>query len=385
MNPRRVLPTLTLLAALCCLPQGGGSQPPAGDLAPTTARLRELLEPIRKKHDLPALAAAVVNRKGAVAVATVGVRKRGAKVPVTANDQFHLGSDTKAMTAAMIASLVEEGKLAWDTTLEKAFPDLAATMLPELRKVTLVQLLTHHSGLRANLENGWLRVGLKGDTRKQRKVALRIVLAEKPVHKPGTKFLYSNLGYVVAAAMAERAADVSWEELMQKRLFKPLGMASVGFGAMGKADRLDQPWPHDEKGRPISPDSPFSDNPPWMGPAGTVHCSLEDWSKFIADQLRGARGERALLRPESYRKLHTAPFADEFYTTGGWTGSAKDPLVAGLVLTHDGSNRMNFATAWLAPSRDFAVLVATNQGMPAGEKGCQEALAEIRKRFLPKE
>jgi CubicO group peptidase (beta-lactamase class C family) len=383
MNRRRSLVGLALLA-VGFVPLAGSGQPPASEEGPTAGRLRELLEPIRKKYDLPALAAAVVTRKGVVAVAAVGVRKRGEDAAVTADDPFHLGSDTKAMTAALIASLVEDGKLTWDTTLEKAFPDLAEGMTPAFRKVTLAQLLTHHAGLRANLENGWLRVGLKGNTREQRKVALKLALAEQPVHKPGTKFLYSNLGYVVAGAMAERAADASWEDLMRERVFKPLGMASAGFGALSKGGKDSQPWPHAAKGRPISPTSPFSDNPPWTGPAGTVHCTLGDWGKFVADQLRGARGEPALLKPESYRKLHSAPFADEFYTVGGWSGKPKDARAGGLVLAHDGTNTMNYATAWLAPGRDFAVLVAANQGPPAGEKGCHEARREILQRFLPR-
>src|SRR5262245_58365064 len=99
MSRRRPLVSLALLAA-CCLPLTGAGQPPAGDRTPTAARLRELLEPVRKKHDLPALATAVVTRKGVVAVAAVGVRKRGEDAAVTAEDPFHLGSDTKAMTAA---------------------------------------------------------------------------------------------------------------------------------------------------------------------------------------------------------------------------------------------------------------------------------------------
>ena len=383
MNRCRSLVGLTLLAA-CCAPLAGSGQPPAGAKGPTEARLRELLEPIRKKHDLPALGAAVVNSKGVVALAAVGVRKRGEDVPVTPEDRFHLGSDTKAMTATMIASLVESGKLTWETTLEKAFPELAPAMAAELRTVTLVQLLTHHAGLRRDLKGGWRQIPRKGTTREQRKLALKLALAEKPVHAPGTKYLYSSLGYMAAGAMAEEAAGEAWETLMEKRLLKPLDITTAGYGAMGRPGKVEQPWGHDEKGRPVEP-GPLADNPPVMGPAGTVHCSLGDWGKFIADQLRGARGERALLRPETYKKLHTSPFADEFYTTGGWGGRAKSRRAAGLVLFHDGSNTMNYATAWLAPRRDFAVLVVANQGMPAGEESCHEAREQILKRFLPRE
>jgi CubicO group peptidase (beta-lactamase class C family) len=383
----RTLRLFIALLALAILPLAWGSAgpaQPAGAAAPTAKQLRELLEPIRKKHDLPALGAAVVNSKGVVALAAVGVRKRGEDVPVTPEDRFHLGSDTKAMTATMIASLVESGKLTWETTLEKAFPDLAPLMAAELRKVTLVQLLTHHAGLRRDLKGGWWQIPREGTTREQRKLALKLALAEKPVHAPGTKYLYSSLGYVAAGAMAEEATGETWEALMEKRLFKPLGMTTTGYGAMGRPGKAEQPWGHENKGRPVEP-GPLADNPPVMGPAGRVHCSLGDWGKFIADQLRGARGERALLRTETYKKLHSSPFKDEFYTVGGWAGEAKDPRAGGLVLSHDGCNTMNYALAWLAPGRDFAVIVVANQDMPAGEEGCHEALMQILKRFLPQD
>src|SRR5579862_9258660 len=75
--------------------------------------LDTVLTPILQKHDLPALAGAIVTSEGIVAEGAVGVRKYGTNTPVTANDEFHLGSDTKAMTATIIAMLVEQGKLSW--------------------------------------------------------------------------------------------------------------------------------------------------------------------------------------------------------------------------------------------------------------------------------
>lgn len=197
-------------------------------------RMNELLETIRKKHKLPALAAAIVTSKGLVSVAAVGVRKAGSNVLVTVDDQFHLGSDTKAMTANLIGQLVEQGKLNWDTTLEKSFPDLAPAMAPEARKITFTQLLTHHAGLPANLKGGWSAVPRAESLREQRRAALKITAEGQ--REPGSagKFEYSNLGYAIAAAMAEQAADLDWETLMRERLFKPLGMKSAGFGPMGE-------------------------------------------------------------------------------------------------------------------------------------------------------
>jgi CubicO group peptidase (beta-lactamase class C family) len=333
---------------------------------------------------VPALGAAVVNGKGLTAVAVVGVRKRGTEVPATVTDSFHVGSNTKALTATMLASLVEEGKLDWDTTLEKAFPELARTMTKGLRAVTLTQLLSHHAGLPVDLPGGWGKVPLRGTPLGQRDTALRIGLKAKPAAEPGNKFLYSNLGYVMAAVMAERATRKPWEQLMRERVFKPLKMTGAGFGAMGKKGSTDQPWQHESDGTPVEP-GPASDNPPSLGPAGRVHCSLPDYARFLADLLRGARGADALLKSATYKKLLTSPYPDRFYCLGGWAGQAKSPVArGGMVLAHDGSNSLNFASAVVIPARDFALAVVTNQGGERGEKACHEARDALARRFLAK-
>jgi CubicO group peptidase (beta-lactamase class C family) len=341
------------------------------------ATLSELLEPIRVRHDLPALGAAIVTSKGLRAVGVVGVRKRGSDVKATVNDQFHIGSDTKALTAALVARLIEAGKLDWDTTLDKAFPELKNDVPDEFRDITVTHLLTHHSGLPAHIAGGWWSVAPGEPVRKQRLEAVKRAFKEKLAAKPGDKFIYSSVGYVILAAMAEHAADASWEELMERRLFKPLDMKSAGFGPMGKVNELDQPRQHDAKGKPFEPVA-LADNPPVMGPAGRIHCSLPDWAKFVADQLNGTRGGHALLRSETYKKMHKAPFNDEHYTLGGWISV---PSPQGRLLVHDGSNTLNYASALLAPQDDIAILIVTNQGGPGGpgQKGCQEARKALMK------
>ena len=368
-QPARIV--FALFGALGLAAAAHGQSPARAD-----KEINEILEPIRKKHHLPALAGALVTSKGLCAIGAVGVRKVGAKVAVTVEDRFHIGSDTKAMTATLIARLVEEGRLSWDTPLEKALPELAGSMAPELKTVTLVHLLTHHAGLPANLKGGWRKV--PGDTpRKQRAAVLKAALGQAPATKPGEKYEYSNLGYVIAGAVAERAADASWEDLMRKKLFAPLGMDGAGFGPPGTAAKIDQPWPHDGAGDPVEP-GPGADNPAVMGPSGNVHCSLPDWARFIADQLKGGRGGRGLLKAETYKKLQQSPFRDHFYTPGGWTGQE---IPGGVLLAHGGSNQLNYALALLVPGKDIAVLVATNRGgdIETMDRICAEAAEALLK------
>lgn len=84
-----------------------------------------LLASARATYKVPAMGAAIVGPNGVTRLAVDGVRKAGAPAEVTPGDFWHLGSDTKAMTAAMIAALVEQGKLSWDTRLGRIFPKLA--------------------------------------------------------------------------------------------------------------------------------------------------------------------------------------------------------------------------------------------------------------------
>ena len=115
-----------------------------------------------------------------------------------------------------------------------------------------------------------------------------------------------------------------------------------------------------------------------MGPAGTIHCSVLDWGKFIAAHLRGERGLPGLLAPETFQRLHTPSFGSEY--AFGWLVTER-PWAGGRALMHAGSNTQNFAVVWMAPARDFAVLVMTNQAGGSTPKACDEAATALIVRF----
>jgi CubicO group peptidase (beta-lactamase class C family) len=214
------------------------------------------------------------------------------------------------------------------------------------------------------------------DGTKERLRVVRDELGKAPQHKPGTHYEYSNLGYSVVGAITERITGKSWERAMQDEVFGPLGMTSVGFGGTGTPGQLDQPWGHAADGQPVAGNGPAMDNPPVLSPAGRVHCTIQDWAKFIADQLRGARGEPALLKAESYKKLQTPPFGGDYAL--GWI-VVERTWGGGTVLNHGGDNTMNFANVWVAPRRDFAVLACVNQSGDTAFQATDEAVGELIK------
>lgn len=347
--------------------------------------LGPVLAPIRDKHKLPALAAAVVLEGRLGALGAVGVRKANSDVPVTTADQFHLGSCTKAMTATLLGLLVQEGQLRWESRLDQVFPELADTMHADYREVTVRHLLAHRAGLPAMLPEGKTLLQLhlfQGPPREQRLAYLRMMLAASPVARPGEKYVYSNAGYAIAGAIAERVTDRSWEDLMRQRLFEPLEIKSAGFGPMGTPGAIAQPWQHlpsADGSRPVAP-GPLSDNPPALAPAGRVHCSMADWCRFVVEHLRAARGGGRLLESETAKVLHAPGFGGEY--AGGWLVTERG-WAQGPVLMHAGSNTMNYAVVWMAPRRNAAVLVATNQGGDAAREACDEAATVLIRRHLP--
>jgi CubicO group peptidase (beta-lactamase class C family) len=331
----------------------------------------QLLKPIRQKYNMPAMAAALVTSDGIKYIGAVGVRKRGTEIPVELNDLWHLGSDGKIMTSTLIARMVERGQLRWDTTLGEVFPEFAVRMNPDFRQVTVLQLLSHHAGLPANLE---LANYLGDNAPELRLRAVQDELAKEPQSKPGSNYAYSNLGYIIAAAVVEKITGKAWEKVIADEVFHPLQMSSASFGGTGTPGKIDQPWPHTKGGEPVSENGPDQDNPPVMGPAGRIHCSIQDWAKFVQDQLRGARGESALLKPESYQKLQTQPFGGDYAL--GWTVVSRS-WAGGKALNHGGDNTMNCANVWVAPKKDFAILVCVNQSGNEAFKATDDAVGVL--------
>ncbi len=328
---------------------------------------------------LPGMVGGIIRGEGLVASGAVGVRKVGSAEPIRVDDLLHLGSCTKAMTATMIGTLVDDGKLDWASTVVQVFPEWAGSIHPDYAAVTLDQLIRHQGGLSHDLP--WWQVNRGLPIVEQRKAILSRGLRETPASRPGSKYEYSNTGYVLAGMMAERVAGASWEALMKRRLFDPLGMASAGFGPPGTPGKVDHAWGHRASGDLV--EAVHHDNPAAMGPAGTVHCSLADWAKFGAFHLHGELGGVKLLKPATLEALHTPRPGQDY--AGGWLALDRS-WAGGRALHHDGSNTYWYCKVWLAPSRDFGLMVAANAAGKPAEDACEEAvkgLLQVAQRDAP--
>jgi CubicO group peptidase (beta-lactamase class C family) len=358
-------PFLPLVLALAPVPFTLQGQTKDAAAAPT---LEARIEAIRAEAGLPALGGALVTVDGLEGVWVTGKRRAGGEEKVAAGDLWHLGSCTKSMTATLIALLVTRGDLAWETPLAELLPELATEMDVDYFEVDLVDLLCHRAGIPANPSNLGASLIDQRDLVEQRAELTHSVLASPPVHPPKGALLYSNSGFIIAGHVAEVATGKSWEELVRTLLFQPLGMESAGFGPPGTKEKCDQPRGHLEDGTWREP-GPLADNPPIIGPAGSVHASLADWAKYIQLHLKGARadvkvGEITLTR-ETFARLHT-PYDGAGMSYGfGW-GIEKRPWAGGdgTALWHNGSNTMWYCLTWLGLGNGVAALATTNVATP---------------------
>ena len=340
MSRLALLLSLTLLAA-----------PPAwAQAVPITDTLAAAME----GRAVPALGMLVI-RDGVVAEQGVrGVRSMDAAGAVSLDDRWNLGSDGKAMTATMVARLVERGLLRWDAPLAEMLPELANEMRPEYRDVTLLDLMSHRAGLPENLGDMADFPAFFTDTRplpEQRLAYLRRAVAEAPVGPARGEASYSNTGFLLAGAIAERATGKAYAELMQEEVFAPLGMTSATYDQTPDAGEA---FGHIDGRVAIETEG----NPEMLTPAGGVRMTLADWTRFCIDQLAGEEGRGRLLTADTYRMLHT-PQGDTVFALG-WGAAPRIAGRVGPVLTHGGSDGTWFAFVALFPGSENGVLVVAN-------------------------
>lgn len=315
---------------------------------------QDLLQLIRT----PAASLAVFDAASVHRASTAGVQREGTARAIGPDASWHLGSCTKAMTATVIGRLVDRSLISFSTSIGEALSGFPVH--DGFRDVTVAQLLRHCGGVTGDVEATHpvameiMERNANRDPYGVRRQAVSEVLSMAPSHEVGSP-VYSNMGYCVAAAMAEELSGKPWERLIRREVFEPLDMASAGFGPPGG----ESPWPHRHDGAgdifvPIDPALAEADNPPALGPAGTVHASLPDWIRFLRLFLGGVSEE--FLSRDIVTEICTP--AEGTGAAAGWYVMDDDGYAKALV--HTGTNTMNFCLAVLYVEKGCGIAMTTN-------------------------
>ncbi len=279
-------------------------------------------------------------------------RRGGPNVGLDA--KWHIGSITKSVTVALALNMSDAGEVDLDAPIGTYLDDLPAPW----RKVTLANLFSHTAGVPVGFPVPVMEGETSGDGPHDRRARLRPIFNAGPPE--ATDFAYSNAGYVLAGLVLETVAGVPWETLVQDRVLKPAGIATAGFGApKGARD----PWGHRKTlgfARSIDPTRIDSDNPRWLGPAGTLHMSLADLHRWAETLRLACAGESAPISQASCARMIT-PVAGE-YALGLTTQTMKS---GARFSWHNGSNTQWYAITGFSPEHGVSIAVTMNHFEPA--------------------
>jgi len=318
--------------------------------------INRLVDSVRLARGLPALVGAIVTRTGGVvAVGVGGTRRATGGALATLDDKWHIGSNLKAITATLAAIAVRKGQISWTTTVASMFPELGPVIRAEYRAVTLAELLAMSGGIR-NDPPGSAYAG--ATAKAQRESAAAWGLAAPPTGPRGG-YHYSNIGYVIAGAMIERAMNGTYESLLLSELGAPVGATQIGFGPTTTANTSAQPVGHARSGSQwVACEA--CDNPPGLSAAGRAHMSISDWGRIIHELLKADAGTSSLLTQADARRTFTGvtPIAGSDPYALGWVSTNRS--WGGRTVTHSGSNVTNHSVAWIGLDNGVAFISATN-------------------------
>ena len=255
-----------------------------------------LAEKALKDFETPGLAIAIVKDDKVLLVKGYGVREVGGKEPVTENTLFAIASCSKAFTAGSVASLIDEGKMKWDDRLSQHLTGFRLADPLADREVTLRDSMSHRHGLSRH-DVLWIKSPWSREEIIQRMAYIA------PTTSFRSTFEYNNLMFLAAGQAAGKANGSSWEDVVQKKIFNPLGMKAACFSTT-VVEKREHARPHrrDEERKVES--FPW-DNIDNVGPAGSINACVGELSQWLRVQLNeGKLGDRRILSTATIKEMH---------------------------------------------------------------------------------
>ncbi|MBV9926320.1 MAG: serine hydrolase [Acidobacteria bacterium] len=298
LSAAMLLSTASALAPRAAAQAAAQAHPAAGpELDAKLAAVEKAVEEKRQALGIPGLSLVIVKDDRVIYMNGFGYKDFEKKVPVTPDTLFAIGSSSKAFTAMLVAMAADEGKLSLDDAPKKFLPYFRLQDPDADARITLRDLLSHSSGLnRTDLP--WVSGVLN------REEVIRVAAQAKPTAKLREKFQYQNVMYAAAGEIVGRAENSTWEKLVSRRIFKPLGMNSsdTSVPEMEKARDFSYGYVYEEATKETRR-VPMRDFPA-VAPAGAINSSARDMAQWLRLMLGGGVFEgKRLVSEQSFAEL----------------------------------------------------------------------------------
>ncbi len=345
--------------ALTVAAKTAGAQ--AGD-ARLESKVDSIAPAILQSTGVPSASIAVVQHGRLVFAKAYGSAQLDPQKPATADMRYALGSISKQFTAAAMLLLQQDGKLRIDDPVGKYIPGLSRG-----NEVTIRQILSHTSGYQDFWPQDYLMEPMKKDASAQ---SIMDRWAKQPLDfEPGTRWQYSNTGFVLAAMIVEKVSGMPFFDFVQKRILNPVGLTSArNFDANPRAPDATgyiryalgplRPAPDAGKG--------------WMYGAGMLAMTASDLAKWDISMIR-----RSLLRPASYSEMFHETTLKNGAASGYGLGVFTRMTGTHFFIEHNGEVSGFTAENYLFPEDSAAVVVLTNQDAAPASGVIADAITRI--------
>ena len=343
---------------------------PAGQIDAAVARLDEVVADIMRRSNVPGMAVAVVKDGRTVYAKGFGVRRIGAAERVDADTVFQLASMSKPIGATVIAGLVSEGKVKWDTPVATRLPWFRLADDWVTQHVTVGDLYAHRSGLRDHAGDQLEDIGYD---RRQVLERLRYL----PLDPFRNTYAYTNLGLTAGAEAAAAAAGLDWATLSERTLYQPLGMNATSSRFADYMQRANRASPHVKRDGRYQ--ALYQRQPDVQSPAGGVSSSANDVARWMSMVLQNGSYEgRPLIKPEALLPVIStqsvsSPAANASSRAGyyGYGFNVGTTPAGRVKLSHSGAFLLGAGTAFtIIPQAGVAIVTLTN----AAPVGAAEAV-----------
>ena len=299
------------------------------------------------KTGVPSASIAVIKEGQIVYTNAYGNACLEPKKAATPDMRYSIGSISKQFTAAAVLLLAQDGKLSLDDKVSKYLPKLTRA-----DGISIRQILSHTSGYQDYWPQDYLMPLMKTPTTAEQ---IMDIWAKKPLdYEPGTKWQYSNTGFVIAGAIVEKVSGTSLFTFLQERIFKPLGMKSVWDSDQRKLTEADAVGYSRYALGPVRPS--MKEGQGWMYAAGELAMTAEDLSRWDLSVM-----SHSLLKPDSYRELESEVRLNNGAGTRYGLGIGVTMENQRRVLKHDGEVMGFTAGNAIYPDDHIAVVVLINQ------------------------
>jgi CubicO group peptidase (beta-lactamase class C family)/D-alanyl-D-alanine dipeptidase len=273
--------------------------------ASKAAAIDAVVEATIARYRLPGIAVGVIEDGQVVYARGFGETVAGSGRPVTAQSLFKIASNSKAMTASLLGRLVQAGKLKWDDPVTRYLPHFRLEDDWVTQHLLVRDLLVHDSGLP---EGGGDLMLWPEPNEFSREDILAGLGHIKPAYGFRAGYAYDNTLYIVAGQVAAAAGGASYEELVRREIFEPLGLHRCRVGGFRLADAGDVAQPHRRQG---DGNVLFGADAAWVPPiasaaAGGIRCSLDDMLAWARNWIAPTPAQLAWLSPARRAEMWTA-------------------------------------------------------------------------------